>query len=92
VSSITLTLELTRGESGAIIVDPSPGMALIGVCRFQGSVDDLNDLDVTSGDAGGGFQGGQWVHGHGPTTFGVAPCRSCIHAHMSRRWHNNLPT
>ena len=41
MSSITLTLELTRGESGAIIVDPSPGMALIGVCRFQGSVDEL---------------------------------------------------
>jgi hypothetical protein len=36
------------------------------MCRLEGGVDNVKDPDVTSGDTGGGFQGGQWIHSHGP--------------------------
>ena len=71
MSGIELTLEFSGGVPSPGVIDPGPSVTFVGMCRLEGGVDNVKDPDVTSGDTGGGLQGGQWIHSHGPTTFGV---------------------
>jgi len=66
LSGIELTLEFSGGVPSPGVIDPGPSVTFVGMCRLEGGVDNVKDPDVTSGDTGGGFQGGQWIHSHGP--------------------------
>ncbi|MBU5877086.1 hypothetical protein JVW17_20435, partial [Vibrio cholerae O1] len=60
MSGIELTLEFSGGVPSPGVIDPGPSVTFVGMCRLEGGVDNVKDPDVTSGDTGGGFQGGQW--------------------------------
>lgn len=52
---IELMLEFLGGVLSFGVIDLGLSVIFVGMCCFEGGVDNVKDFDVISGDMGGGF-------------------------------------
>ena len=73
LARVELALQFVCGVAGPLVVDPTPGVAFVGVGPVQGVLDDLDHARLAGADGRCGFQGTHLGHGLVVPRAGTVP-------------------